>query len=308
MDLKVHLPVVTIPLGNGYSYNYFCSQFLPMFYRIPKEILEVKGKELLDIPRTPFLAFNDEETILRINSDIFMNGVINSVAYMVWPYLKVSPKMEVYSNHDPAWIIAYTLPIWVKGFMDYAGMWDAKELKVQTDSFPQFKYDFIPMERMQQDLAVVVPQVMKQYNLDKVIEVIKEYRCFEDFDESWESNQKIDFLRKWYHRRTKHPMTSLDAHIEDYAKNNNGMQWDAVDDSFDLEESVISEVDVAAFMNTLSEKDKQILELRTKGLTHKEIAKEVGYKNHSGVIKRITKIGEAYQKFANVDFGFGEEN
>ena len=88
MDLKVHLPVVTILLGNGYSYNYFCSQFLPMFYRIPKEILEVKGKELLDIPRTPFLAFNDEETILRINSDIFMNGIINSVAYMVYQIKK----------------------------------------------------------------------------------------------------------------------------------------------------------------------------------------------------------------------------
>ena len=45
-----------------------------------------------------------------------------------------------------------------------------------------------------------------------------------------------------------------------------------------------------------------------KGMTYEEIAKEVGYKNHSGVIKRITKIGEAYQKFADVDFGFGEEN
>ena len=86
------------------------------------------------------------------------------------------------------------------------------------------------------------------------------------------------------------------------------MQWDVIDEAFDLEESVISEVDVAAFMKTLSEKDKQILELRMKGMTYEEIAKEVGYKNHSGVIKRITKIGEAYQKFADVDFGFGEEN
>ena len=54
-----------------------------------------------------------------MESDIFMNGLINCVAYMVWPYLNVSPKMEVYSNHDPAWIIAYSLPIWIRGFIDY---------------------------------------------------------------------------------------------------------------------------------------------------------------------------------------------
>ena len=51
-------------------------------------------------------------------------------------------------------------------------------------------------------------------------------------------------------------------------------------------------------------KAKRIL----KGYTQEEIADELGYKNHSGVQKRITKIGLAYQEFTKVDLGFDEEN
>ena len=29
-----------------------------------------------------------------------------------------------------------------------------------------------------------------------------------------------------------------------------------------------------------------------------------GYKNHSGVLKRIRKIGEAYEAYTGVDYGF----
>ena len=65
---------------------------------------------------------------------------------------------------------------------------------------------------------------------------------------------------------------------------------------------------VKQFTDSLSEKDKKILEMRLEGHTQEEISEALGYKNHSGVQKRITKIGIAYQKFANVDLGFDEEN
>ena len=227
---------------------------------------------------------------------------------MVWPYLNVSPKMEVYSSFDPAWIVAYSLSIWVKGFIDYDGMWDGRELKSQIDSFLHFRYPYIPMEESQKRLSYIVPQVMKQYNIDKVIEVIKENRCFEDFVDNWESNQKIDFTRKWYHTRTKHPTVSLDAEIEQYAKYNDGRELDFEDVSANAEEQVISEVMIKQFMDSLSEKDRKILNMSMEGYSQKEIAEQLGYKNHSGVQKRITKIGLAYQEFTKVDLGFDEEN
>lgn len=58
------------------------------------------------------------------------------------------------------------------------------------------------------------------------------------------------------------------------------------------------------FMKTLAGKDKQILEMRMEGYTLEEIADKLGYANHSGVLKRIRKVGQAYEKFTGVDYGF----
>ncbi len=60
-------------------------------------------------------------------------------------------------------------------------------------------------------------------------------------------------------------------------------------------------------METLTEKDKEILRLRMAGVTLEEIAEQLGYKTHSAALKRIRKIGHAYEKFADVDYGFSEK-
>ena len=63
---------------------------------------------------------------------------------------------------------------------------------------------------------------------------------------------------------------------------------------------------IQQFTESLSEKDRKILKMRLEGYTQEEIAQQLGYKNHSGVQKRITKIGLAYQKFTKVDLSFDE--
>ena len=40
------------------------------------------------------------------------------------------------------------------------------------------------------------------------------------------------------------------------------------------------------------------------GDTLEKIAEKLGYKNHSGVLKRIRKIGQAYEAYTGVDYGF----
>ena len=37
-----------------------------------------------------------------------------------------------------------------------------------------------------------------------------------------------------------------------------------------------------------------------------EIAKALGFQTHSAVLKRIRKIGKAYERFAGEDYGFSE--
>ena len=66
---------------------------------------------------------------------------------------------------------------------------------------------------------------------------------------------------------------------------------------------------VAELNNAMSERNNAIIErdifkLSCKNKTSEEIAEELGYKNHSGVLKRIRKIGLAYEKFTGEDYGF----
>ena len=39
-------------------------------------------------------------------------------------------------------------------------------------------------------------------------------------------------------------------------------------------------------------------------VTYEEIAEQLDFKTYSAVIKRIKRIGKAYQQFAGVDLGF----
>jgi len=64
---------------------------------------------------------------------------------------------------------------------------------------------------------------------------------------------------------------------------------------------VVSQLYVEQFLDSLPPKDREMLELRMDGKMLEKIAKEFGYSNHSGVLKRLRKIGEAYKEYAAKD-------
>ena len=51
----------------------------------------------------------------------------------------------------------------------------------------------------------------------------------------------------------------------------------------------------------------KILLLKSAGMSNEAIAEKLDYKNHSGVLKRIRKIGQAYEAFTGEDYGFTEK-
>ena len=167
-------------------------------------------------------------------------------------------------------------------------------------------FGFVDVLEVHIILETVVPATMERYNFDRVLQITDEYRCFEDFDTRY-SLQKSEFKREWYHKRTKKPMISLESFREDYAEQNDGAEWDVADPTVEIELYVTDQIQVEQFMKTLNKKDIQILEMRMFGLTLEEIANKLGYKTHTGVLKRIRKIGRYYEKFAGVDYGFSEK-
>ena len=207
--------------------------------------------------------------------------------------------MEIYSGDDPAWKLAHTPHFWISELMLEEIIPTVDKLYKECNG----EMGYVSDEEIDIYLRYIVPKVMKKHNMYAAIETAEEFRCFEDFDYR-ESRQKIDFYRKWYHTRTKYPMISLEEFKENYAESHNGQEWDEPDASQDIEENTTSEILVEQFKATLTEKDMAILQMRMEGDTLEEIAEKLGYKNHSGVLKRIRKIGLAYEKFTGEDYGF----
>lgn len=109
---------------------------------------------------------------------------------------------------------------------------------------------------------------------------------------------------KWYHTRSKKAEFSLEGYKEHLMEAYDDDGWEVPDPVSDFEDEVVENVDVQRFMATLSEKDRNILQLRQDGYTLQEIADKLEYKTHSAVLKRINKIGRQYEKYSGLSFGF----
>lgn len=279
------------------------AEFLPAFYLIPRSILEKCGPELCGLPRSPMKLVHDWNAISVVESDFFKLCIIDAYAYMVWPFMGRNDYMEIYSGYDPAWLLAHSPAYWIQELQDEKILPRAEEmLQSSCDEF----LGFVPEEEISVLLKWIVPRVMEKHHMNAVLDAADDMRCFEDFD-SRNSTQKIDFYRKWYHTRAKHRLYSLEEAKEDYARAHDGRQWDTADESQNLEHSALSQIMTDSFLKTLDEKDREILRLRMEGVSLEKIAEQLGYKTHSAILKRIRKIGQAYEKFAGVDYGFSEK-
>lgn len=278
------------------------SVYLPAYYLIPKELLENNCKEILKIPRIPIKALSTYESIELIESDFFLEVIIDMYAYMVWNCLYPQVYLEIYSGYDPIWKLVHQAPIWIKLLIDERIIFTVEQLCKWSNSNREIEMDFVSLEEATLIMNYIVAKYIVQNNLREIIKVIEENRCEEDFDFR-NSRQKTDFLRKWYHTRTNHPSVSLEEWQENYKEKHNGIEYEIADD-VNVENDVVDQIIIDEFLSTLSDKDRRILELRIDGISYERIAELLGYKNHSGVIKRIQKIGVLFQKYTGKDFGY----
>ena len=291
---------IVLPRKDGTLTPFANSEYIPLYYYIPASVLLNCGKLANTLPRNPYNLFRDVSAVGLVESDFFLLLIIDATAYTIWPHMGIDDYMEIYSGYDPAFIFAHSPAFWAKELEEWGVIPNAEDLIMKCNE----RFGFVPEHEVWATLHFLVPKVMAKYKMDQVIAIAKEYRCFEDFDFR-DSNKKTDFYRKWYHSRTKHPQVSLESFQENYAARHNGEQWDIPDPNQNVEEDVTSRLLVEEFKESLSDKDMKILQMRLEGHTLEEIAQALGYKNHSGVQKRIRKIGQAYERFVGEDHGFG---
>lgn len=182
---------------NGEITPFRNAEYISAFYFFPKSILDKCGGEINSIPRK---LLQDRCAIEIIESDLFKLVIIDAYAFMVWPFMGLGAKREIYSGYEPSWRYVHATSIWIKGMEDEEVIPKSQEILKSSNADENFGY--ISKEEISETFTWFVPKIMAKHNINEIIAVAAEYRCFKDFDYR-KSRQKIDYYRKWYHTRAK---------------------------------------------------------------------------------------------------------
>ena len=224
-------------------------------------------------------------------SQQFPSEIMDAVASMVFPLLGFGGWKEHYTANAPAWRLSYALPLWAKGVERVWG-WGVQKLFRLP---PNFEIPFFEADDVQAMMKQVVEQTIGEQGWGPILEAVREMPCDEDF-EKWDTHVRKDFLRKWYHTRSKRVRTvSLEACMED--KDSKIHSLPAPEG--DVAEQAAEKDFCNRFKAALPERDRTILELRGEGYGYQEIADKLGYKTHSAVIKRMEAIKKRFVRYEN---------
>jgi len=263
-------------------------RYLPFVYFLPEDMI-VRCPTLYALPRCLGEVACSEKLIDTIGSDAFLKEIADAAAALAFPHFGFGGWKEHYTGDNPVWQLSYALPTWSKLLEDETGWGLQSLLKIPSAvSIP-----FLTAEYVKEVMGRIVKRYISENGLQPVLDVIKQMPCDEDF-EKWSTNVRKDFLRKWYHTRSKRvKMVSLEALQEDEER---GLREITVD-SANISEDVSAADFCQKFKSRLSKRDMEILELRIIGFTYEQIADKLGYKNHSGVIKRMQAIKKAFVEY-----------
>lgn len=263
-------------------------RYLPLAYMLPYDVIS-RYPTLSKLPRSMGALNASPEWGKIIVSQQFLNEIMDAVASLAFPHFGFGGWKEHYTGYSPVWRLSYALPLWAKGVEKLRG-WGVQALFALP---PDYEIPFCDPEDVCQVMKQVVEQTIEEQGWGPMLEVIRDMPCEEDF-EKWDTNIRKDFLRKWYHTRSKRVQTvSLEECMEDEDSNIHSLP----DPKGDFTEQVESEDFCRRFKATLSQKDMAILELRVEGYTLEEIADRLGYKTHSAVVKRMEAIKKRFLRY-----------
>lgn len=228
-------------------------RYLPLAYMLPYDVIS-RYPTLSKLPRSMGALNATPGWGKVILSQQFLNEIMDAVASLAFPHFGFGGWKEHYSGYSPVWRLSYALPLWAKGVEKLRG-WGVQALFALP---PDYEIPFCDPEDVRQVMKQVVEQTIEEQGWGPMLEIIRDMPCEEDF-ERWDTNVRKDFLRKWYHTRSKRVQTvSLEECMEDENSNIHSLP----DPKGDFTEQVESEDFCQRFKDTLSQKDMAILELR----------------------------------------------
>jgi len=262
-----------------------------MFF-LPEDIFK-SCRTLRKLPRCPGELFNSEKMLNLIDSDQFLGDMMDASSALAFPHFGFGGWKEHYTVDCPVWQLTYSLPVWAWLLEEETG-WGFQRLMFipSTDVIPFFDPDFIKGV-----MGRIVKRAIAENGWQPILDVVRDMPCDEDFEvfKNFISNVRVDFYRKWYHTRSKKvKMVSLEETME--GEDGDYVTVIAVDPR-DMAAIVEAEDYCLRFKALLTDKDREILELREDGYIFDEISDMLGYKNHSGVVKRMQAIKEKFLEY-----------
>lgn len=283
---EVHPMLVQFPIDSNIRY-------LPLVYLLPPDLI-VQCPTLNALPRCLSEISASESMMDLLAGDAFLSEIMDATASLAFPHFGFGGWKEHYTGYSPVWRLSYSLPIWTDLVEKETG-WGVQALFRMK---PGTQIPYPNAERIHELFDKVVKRAIEEQGWQPILDVIREMPCDEDF-EPWKTKVRIDFQRKWYHTRSKNVQTvSLEELMED---NEDGGIFYIPDATQNVEAYVIAKDFVERFLDTLSDKDRQIVLLRQDGYSYVEIADKLGYSNHSGVIKRIEFVKKKYKEYQGKD-------
>lgn len=264
-------------------------RYLPLVYLLPPDLI-ARCPTLNALPRCLSEISASEAMMGLLTGDAFLSEIMDAAASLAFPHFGFGGWKEHYTGYSPVWRLSYALPLWTQLIEKETG-WGVQALFRMK---PGTQIPLPDPERIQALFGKIVKRAIEGQNWQPILDVVREMPCDEDF-EPWQTNVRIDFQRKWYHTRSQNVQTvSLEELIEE---DEDGSIFYIPDTTQNVEAYVIAKDFVERFLATLSEKDRQIIQLRQDGYTYVEVADKLGYKNHSGVIKRIEVIKKQFKEY-----------
>ena len=264
--------------------------FLPFMYLIPEELI-TRFPTLRKVPRRIREVVKDEDLVALIESDQFLNEIMDAAALMIFPHLGFGKKYPHYTGYSLVYFVANQTRFWSQVLDVYADLNLFALYRIPEDEDVPFVEKDFAEEIMEQ---VVEWGFFEQPLLQELLDVMRKFLCDEDI-EPIVTNARRDFWRRWYHSRSKYakqvplyeyPTGKRDFHYINIPKT-----------SYEMSEITESEDFCQTFKATLSNKDRQVLQLREDGYTFEEIAVMLDYKTHSGVVKRMQAIKSAFCEY-----------
>ena len=272
--------------------------WLPLFYALPPELVN-KRPEYAELPRNINVLLSSEAARNMVEDDVFVELVWDCYAWSIWQFLKVPLKNGTYrdipgewsnyTGHFPLWQMSYYLQLYFRDKFEHEMEFSFQRLFMMP---PGIDVPWLDYQHFSNLVGNLTDLIVEEQNFQPTIDAIWNNRQVDDYTDD-DNYARKDFMKHWTHARSDSgvkAVLSLEEMLEISEEEINSAAY-----SEDMSGEIVKKISIRNFVKGLSDEDKKILQMRSKGKTLGEIAAAIGLRSPSAINKRIAKIAEQFK-------------